>query len=160
MLFRSERIPTLGQVLEAMRGRLLVNIEIKSEAFEADGPEDAVERQVVELVQARQMADDVVISSFEWQVLANIHAMAPGIALGLLSETPADDRLRRWYTRIGAYSWNPDHRILTPPQVATLHAMGAKVFPYAVDGTIDTRRMLAMGVDGLIVDSPLQMVAG
>ena len=158
--FGGERIPTLGQVLEAMRGRLLVNIEIKSEAFEADGPEDAVERQVVELVQARQMADDVVISSFEWQVLANIHAMAPGIALGLLSETPADDRLRRWYTRIGAYSWNPDHRILTPPQVATLHAMGAKVFPYAVDGTIDTRRMLAMGVDGLIVDSPLQMVAG
>jgi glycerophosphoryl diester phosphodiesterase len=44
-----------------------------------------------------------------------------------------------------------------PQQVDSLHDLGARVFPYAVDGRIDTRGMLAMGVDGLIVDDPRQM---
>jgi glycerophosphoryl diester phosphodiesterase len=47
--------------------------------------------------------------------------------------------------------------VLTRLQVDSLHDLGARVFPYAVDGQIDTRGMLAMGVDGLIVDDPLQM---
>jgi glycerophosphoryl diester phosphodiesterase len=48
--------------------------------------------------------------------------------------------------------------VLTRLQVDALHDLGARVFPYAVDGRIDTRGMLAMGVDGLIVDDPRQMM--
>jgi hypothetical protein len=36
----------------------MVNIEIKPEAFEADGPADAVERQVLNLVREKNMLDD------------------------------------------------------------------------------------------------------
>jgi glycerophosphoryl diester phosphodiesterase len=32
--FANERLPTLAQVLETVRGQLMVNIEIKPEAFE------------------------------------------------------------------------------------------------------------------------------
>ncbi len=155
--FNGERVPTLEQVLDLARGRILVNIEIKPEAFEANGAADAVERQVVELVRAKGMTGDVLVSSFEWQILDNLRRLDPTIALGLLSDAAADESLRYWAGRIGAYSWHPDHRILTPTQVAERHAMGMKVFPYVVDGAIDTPRMLAMGVDGLIVDDPLQM---
>lgn len=158
--FNAERLPTLAQVLDAVKGHLLVNIEIKPEAFEAQGPADAVERQVLELVREKNMRDDVLISSFEWQVLENLCKMEPGIALGLLSDVPADERLLYWYQRIKGISWHPDFRVLTRPQVDTLHGLGARVFPYTVDGKMDTRGMLAMGVDGLIVDDPRQMTAG
>ncbi|BBO83567.1 glycerophosphodiester phosphodiesterase [Desulfosarcina ovata subsp. sediminis] len=155
--FRYARLPTLAQVLEAVRGRLLVNIEIKPEAFEPDGPDNAVERQVLDLVHREQMCDAVLISSFEWRMLENIRKRDDRIALGLLSERSADDRLRDWYGRLQAFSWHPDYRVLTRPQVEEFHRLGARVFPYAVDGAIDTLGMLAMGVDGLIVDDPKQM---
>ncbi|WP_319406752.1 glycerophosphodiester phosphodiesterase family protein [uncultured Desulfosarcina sp.] len=156
--FHAERLPTLSQVLDTVKGHLLVNIEIKPEAFEEKRPADAVERQVLDLVREKNMLDDVLVSSFEWQVLENLRKIDPGIALGLLSEVPADENLLHWYQRIKGFSWHPDFRVLTQQQVNTLHDMGACVFPYAVDGEIDTRGMLAMGVDGLIVDDPRQMI--
>lgn len=156
--FHAERLPTLAQVLDTVKGRLMVNIEIKPEAFEEKGPADAVERQVLDLVREKNMLEDVLVSSFEWQVLDNLRNLDPGIALGLLSETPADENLLHWYKRIKGFSWHPDFRVLTQQQVNTLHHTGARVFPYAVDGEIDTRGMLAMGVDGLIVDDPRQMM--
>lgn len=157
--FKAERLPTLAQVLEAVKGRLLVNIEIKPEAFEAQGPADAVERQVLDLVSEKKMQADILVSSFEWQVLENLREMDPHIALGLLSDVPADQHLLHWYQRIKGVSWHPDYRVLTQSQVDTLHDLGARVFPYAVKGKIDTRGMLAMGVDGLIVDDARQMTA-
>jgi len=155
--FKTERLPTLADVLEAVKGRLLVNIEIKPEAFERHGPADAVERQVLQRVREKNMCADVLISSFEWQVLENIHKIEPAIALGLLSEVAADEELTDWYRRINAFSWHPDYRVPTGDQVEALHRLGARVFPYSVNGRMDTRRMLSLGVDGLIVDDAGQM---
>jgi glycerophosphoryl diester phosphodiesterase len=155
--FKGEPLPTLAEVLDAVKGHLWVNIEIKPEAYESAGPDDAVERQVVALVRERSMVDDVLVSSFEWRVLENLRRRDGDIALGLLSDVAADDRLVDWYRRIDAFSWHPDYRVLTRAQVHRLHAMGANVFPYAVDGRIATPAMLEMGVDGLIVDDPQQM---
>ena len=157
--FYAERLPTLDQALDTVNGHLLVNIEIKPEAFEAHGPADAVERQVLDLVGEKDMLDDVLVSCFEWRVLESLRRMSPDIALGLLSDAPADENLVRWYRRIKGFSWHPDYRVLTRSQVKMLHSLGARVFPYAVNGKIDTGGMLAMGVDGLIVDDPRQMEA-
>ena len=156
-VFSAERVPTLAQVLDAVNGRLRVNIEIKPEAFERQGPADAVERQVLELVREKKMLNDVLVSSFQWQILENLRAMEPAISLGLLSELPANERLYRCYRRIEGFSWHPDYRILTRSQVDAMHGLGARVFPYTVKGKMETRALLAMGVDGLIVDDPRQM---
>lgn len=155
--FKAERPPSLAQVLDAVNGRLLVNIEIKPEAFERHGPVDAVERQVLQLVREKNMGHDVLISSFEWQVLENIHKIDPAIALGLLSEAAANEDLIEWCRRVDAFSWHPDYRVLTGEQVEAMHRLGARVFPFTVEGRMDTRRMLALGVDGLIVDAAGQM---
>lgn len=156
--FSMETLPMLGQVLDAAKDHLLVNIEIKPEAYEAQGPVDAVERQVLALVHAKHMARDVLVSSFEWQLLENLRHLDPTIALGLLSDVPMDDNLRHWYQRVKGFSWHPDYRVLTRSQVVALHELGARVFPYAVKGKIDIAGMLAMDVDGLILDDPRQMI--
>ena len=157
--FEGERVPALSQVLDAAKGRLKVNIEIKPEAFEARAQADAVERQVLDLVHSKGMAADILVSSFEWQLLERLRSLEAGIALGLLSDVPADDSLLHWYQRVQGFSWHPDYRVLTPDQVKTLHDMGGRVFPYAVNGKIDVPGMLAMGADGVILDDPLQMPA-
>lgn len=157
--FAGEKIPTLEQVLGALKGNIGVNIEIKPEAFEAHELKDAVERQVWELVRAMGMQDDVLVSSFEWRALERLRNLDSAIALGLLSDMPANESLFHWYQRVRGFSWHPDYRVLTPSQVKTLHNMGARVLPYAVDGKIDIPGMLSMGVDGLILDDPRQVPA-
>jgi glycerophosphoryl diester phosphodiesterase len=144
-------------VLDALKDRLLINIEVKPEAFESHSPADAVERQILALVNEKKMVDDVLVSSFDWRVLKKLRQLAPTIAIGLLTDVPADDRLIEWIDRVTAFSWHPDYRVLTRAQVERVHGAGVRVFPYAVDGRIDTRGMLAMGVDGMIVDDPQQM---
>ena len=152
--FGSERIPTLAQVLDSVRGRLMVNIEIKPEAVEGHGPVDAVERQVLELVHDRSMDDATLVSSFEWRVLERIRRLDSRIALGLLCENPSDRSALNWYRRIDGFSWHPDGRRLTRAQVEAWHEMGACVFPYRVVSRSALQRLLAMGVDGAIVDDP------
>ena len=156
--FSREFVPSLEQVFTLVKGHLGVNIEIKPEAFEPDGPKDSAERQVLDLVREKNMLADVLVSSFEWQMLENLSLVEPSMALGLLSDVPADANLLHWYHRVKGFSWHPDYRVLTRPQVARLQDMGARVLPYAVDGEIDIDGMLAMGVDGLILDDPGHMV--
>jgi glycerophosphoryl diester phosphodiesterase len=155
--FKMETVPTLAQVLEAVNGQLMVNIEIKPEAFEAHAPVDAVERQVLAAVRKRQMTEDVIISSFEWRLLERLRQLDPAIALGLLSDAPMDDHSLDWFQRIKGFSWHPDYRVLTRAQAEALHATGARVFPYTVGGKMDVAGMLAMGADGLILDDPRQV---
>jgi glycerophosphoryl diester phosphodiesterase len=152
--FGAERIPTLAQVLECVRGRLKVNIEIKPEAVEAHGPADAVERQVLDLVHSLAMDDAVLISSFAWPVLEKIRHLDARIALGLLCDNPAEPSAIDWCRRIAGFSWHPDSRRLTRAQVDAWHEVGARVFPYQVVSRPALQRLLALGVDGAIVDDP------
>jgi glycerophosphoryl diester phosphodiesterase len=156
-IFKLETIPTLDQVLAAVKGHLLVNIEIKPEAYERHAPADAVERQVLSMVKKRQMTEAVIISSFEWRLLERLRRLDASIAIGLLAETPMDNHVLDWFDRVKGFSWHPDCRVLTRPQVDALHAFGARVYPYAVAGRIDVAGMLAMGADGLILDDPGQV---
>ncbi len=157
--FAGQTIPELADVLDLVNGRIAVNIEIKPEAYESSNRDDAVERQILDLLTERNMLDDVIISSFSWWSLARVRSLSPAVAIGLLSARPADEHLLFWYRRLGGFSWHPDWRLVTAAQVALLHAAGARVFPYIAAGRIDSARLLAMGVDGLIVDDPSQMAA-
>ena len=56
--FSSERVPTLAEVLDACRGRVRVNIELKYY-----GHDQNLEQKVVDLVEEHEMVDDVVIMS-------------------------------------------------------------------------------------------------
>ena len=155
--FNTQRLPTLAQVLDLVKGRLWVNIEIKPEAFDPHDSADAVERQVLALVHEKKMLDDVLVSSFDWRVLKKVRQLNPTIAVGLLADVPAGDRLFEWIEAVRAFSWHPDYRVLTRAQVERVHGAGARVFPYTVNGQIDTGGLLAMGVDGMIVDDSRQM---
>lgn len=155
--FNTQRLPTLAQALDLARGRLWVNIEIKPEAFDPRSPPDAVERQILALVHEKEMLDDVLVSSFDWRVLKKMRQLNSTIAIGLLADVPINDRLFQWIDQVKAFSWHPDYRVLTRAQAQRVHGAGVRIFPYAIDGQIDTRGMLAMGVDGMIVDDPRQM---
>jgi glycerophosphoryl diester phosphodiesterase len=152
--FADERLPELGEVLDLVHGRTLLNIEIKPNAYEAHHPPDAIERQVMELVRRKEALTSVLISSFEWKILENVVSMEDAPAVALISKYPAENDNVKCCTKLRAFSWHPNCRELTYDQVKMMREKGIKVFPYNVDSREEYRRMIQMDVDGIITSDP------
>ena len=155
--FAEERLPELGEVLDLVDGRVITNIEIKSNAYEPHHPADAIEKQIVDLVKQKKALDAVLISSFKAEILMQVSAIAEKPALALISSDPADGQTIKLCQDLNAFSWHPDHRILTESQVEKMHAAGLKVFPYTIDTMADYLKMTAMNVDGVITNDPVSV---
>ena len=153
--FADEQIPELNEVLDLADGRALVNIEIKPHTYEAHHPADSVEHQIVDLIRYRSITDLVLISSFDLIILKRLKRIDPSIALGLNSRQPADITTIKNCTQIGAISWHPNHQILTSGQVKMMQNAGFRVFPYNADTAEEIKRVVDMGVDGIISSDPL-----
>ena len=153
--FADQRLPELSEVLDLANGRTRVNLEIKAQAYEHRHPQDAIEKQVVDLVKQKNLQDAVLISSFEIDILVQIASMEDPPAIALISKTPATKRIVAICKHLNVFSWHPDQRIATPHQVDMMHAAGLKVFPYNVDTFEDYQKMINMQVDGVITDDPV-----
>jgi glycerophosphoryl diester phosphodiesterase len=152
--FAGEQIPELNEVLDLADGRALVNIEIKPHTYEAHHPPDSIEHQIVNLLHRRSIIDFVLISSFDLKILRRLTRIDPSPALGLISRQPADKNTIQNCHQIGAISWHPNHQILTSGQVKMMHAAGFRVFPYNADAADEIKRVVDMGVDGIISSDP------
>jgi glycerophosphoryl diester phosphodiesterase len=155
--FADERLPELSEVLDLVNGRVITNIEIKSNAYEPHHPADAIEKQVVDLVKQKKALDAVLISSFKVEILRQVLEIAGRPALALISSDPADGQTIKLCQDLKAFSWHPDHRILTGSQVEKMHTAGFKIFPYTVDTLEDYLKISDMNVDGVITNDPVSL---
>ncbi len=141
--------------MELVDGRVITNIEIKSNAYEPHHPPDAIENQVVELVKKKNLQDSILISSFDSNVLQQISLMEAPPQIALISKHPLKKNIVEICKHLKTFSWHPDQRIVTPSQVRKLRAAGIRVFPYNVDTPEDCARMVGLKVDGVITDDPV-----
>ncbi len=153
--FSGEQLPELSEVLDLAGGQVFINIEIKPHAYEPHHPLDAVERQIIALIRRRIIADRVLISSFDLSLLQHIATIGHAPALGLISRNPANKQTLEECKQLNVVSWHPNHQILTPEQVKTMHAHDIRVFPYNADTSEEIARVLEMDVDGVISSDPL-----
>lgn len=139
------------------------NIEIKSVADEYDVSQPRPDRfcQLVNQVLTEAKLDParVVIQSFDFGVLqawkrqAEAGTILP-VRLSVLVENlrGIDHNLSTLGFKPAIYS--PNYNLIGRDGVEKLHRLGVKVIPWTVNTTGDMRRMLDMGVDGLITDYP------
>jgi glycerophosphoryl diester phosphodiesterase len=153
--FADQRLPELSEVLDLAGGLTRVNIEIKAKSYDHRHPPDAIEKQVVAMVQQKNLQEAVLISSFEIDFLVQIASMEDPPAIALISHTPASKRIVDICARLKVFSWHPDQKIVTQRQVDMMHAAGLKVFPYNVDTFEDYAGMIDMTVDGVFTDDPV-----
>lgn len=150
--FAGTCIPTLDEVLELAKGKLLVNIELKS--LEITGARIGVD--VVAAVRAHQMADDVVISSFNPFALRFSKRAGPEIEHGLLL-APDTTNWTRWGLTIRyslADGLHPEVVMVTEDYVAAAHKRKMPVRAWTVNDEAKVRELAAFGVDAIISDTP------
>jgi len=150
--FRGERIPLLAEVFEALPGAV-INVELKSRGGRPDrGLAEGVARAVAEA----GAGERVLVSSFDFGLLAAFREAAPRVATGLLFE-PAWHRPLRValaMARLRPSALHPAASLCTPDRLAGWIAAGRAVNTWTVDAPELVARLTRAGVAGLVCNGP------
>ena len=143
------RIPALKEVMDVLDKRCFINIELKGK----NTPE-AVSKLVNFYVNHRGWSyRDILISSFQHELLTSIREQNSRVMLGVLTDTDLDEALL-FGKQLHAESVNPDYTMLTKEHVSKIKAEGFKVYTWTVNEEKAIRRIKLYGVDGIISDFP------
>ena len=142
--FRGERIPTLDEVLKAVRGKLGLNIEIK---------EGAVENEVCELMRAHDAIGTSMVSSFDWKALDTVRKINPAIRIAPLAEKNRDGLIDAAVAR-HAHAVNPRFNMVDAAFCDRAHARGLQVLVWTVDVPEAMKILIEAGVDGIMTNYP------
>ncbi len=137
--------------------KVFYNIETKSSP-EGDSifhpAPDEFARLLYEEIKDLKILDRVFIQSFDVRTLQAFKRLNEEIPLVLLvSNTKGiETNLKELGFTPSVYS--PEYRMLTVAEVKKAKELGMKVIPWTVNEPDDMRKMLRLGVDGLITDYP------
>lgn len=162
-------IPTFGDALDLLRGRALLNVDLKATGYE---------EAVLEQVAAKGMAGDVLYSSLYPGSLRRIRdldrqarigisypedrrnamanpRLAPLIPVAIaLLRLALPFRILRMMAGAGANAVMLNHRVVSRRAVRTVQGAGGRVFTWTVDTPERMREVAALGVNGITTNRP------
>ena len=142
--FSTERIPTLADVLEEVRGKARLLIELKYY-----GHDQQLEQRVVDIVEQAGMVDDVAIMSLKHEGIKKFQALRPDWSTGLLL-TKAIGNLSNLDVDFLAVNT----AMATSGFIRRTQSAGKQVYVWTVNDQVSMSRMMSLGVDGIITDEP------
>ncbi|MCO5194010.1 MAG: hypothetical protein M9930_12095 [Anaerolineae bacterium] len=142
-----ETIPTLDQVLDTFGRNWLLNIEIKLYGWFNRGCEKAV----AAVIAKHNLADHVVVSSFDFRVMRRARrVMPPGVGLALLRDN-SYTYTHRFFK--GQFD-HPHFTLVTEKSMDMARATGQRVNVWTVDDSAEAQRLQTLGVNALITNRP------
>ena len=148
-VFERERVPSLSQVLEQVRpSGVDLLIELKEGQLLMPGS-----RRVVEQILGAEMESRCILQSFELEAVRRLHELAPGLRYAALYRTATPDYVGEAMS-VGADYLVLSRKLAGDSVVQDAHRNGIQVFVWTVDKPAEIRRMIDLGVDGIISNYP------
>jgi glycerophosphoryl diester phosphodiesterase len=149
--FRGERIPLLAEVFEAVPAAL-VNVELKSRG----GRDLGLAHAVAEVIHRARAESRVVVSSFDWRLVAAFRLASPDVPTGLLFDASGAWRLRLWAAirSLRPTAVHPQVDLATDARVRAWTAEGLAVNVWTVDDPARAARLAHAGAASVITNVP------
>jgi glycerophosphoryl diester phosphodiesterase len=151
--FGGERIPTLAQALDLLKGKAIAVVEIKDRGIAS---------AVVSTIRLTQAVRDVFAISFHPSVLLEVRSLNPRIPTGLLisEEVPAGEERAHAIDCVqrtcetAASTLNVNHRMVTPEFSYQARRRGMTLWAWTVNEVGRMRELISLGVQGITSDRP------
>jgi glycerophosphoryl diester phosphodiesterase len=142
--FSAERVPTLAAVLEEVRGKARLVIELKYY-----GHDQQLEQRVVDIVEQAGMADEIAIMSLKYKGIQKLRKLRPDWVVGLLSAKSIGN-----LASLDVDFLAVNTGMATPGFVRRAQERGKQVFVWTVNDRVSMFRMFSLGINGIITDEP------
>ena len=142
--FAGEKIPTLKEVLQEVKGKVKVLIELKYY-----GHDIALEQKVVDIVEEMGMCKEVAVMSLKPGQVKKIKALRPEWESGILLSKVVGD-----ISKMDVDFLAVNLGMMNPLFIKKTHAVGKKLYVWTADDPITIFKMLTYGVDGIITNEP------
>ena len=139
---KKEKIPTLNQVLFILDNKLKIIIELKG-AY--------VEKKVVDLVEKHKLVHNVILSSFVHSRLARVRKLNPNIKIAYTVNRLAAKKVKNLRH---ASQIHIRYSFVSKKLVEEAHKRGIEVFAWTVNAKRAIKKLVTMGIDGIITDNP------
>jgi glycerophosphoryl diester phosphodiesterase len=139
-----ERIPTLQEVINVVKGRAILQIELKGRG---------VEEAVVNCVEANGVVDEVVVTSFRHSMVKKVTALNPRVSTGVLFACLPIDAARL-AVDAGAQALHANVNYIDAYLVEAGHLCGLKVRAWNTDDPDQMRWLMGLGVDAIGSNRP------
>ena len=153
-------IPTLQEIFDALP-QMTFNVEPKQ-------AEPSITQPLCEMIRARNMAEKVIVGSFRQMAIDEFRQACPEVAT---SATPgeATEFLAKYKVGLGE-SYTPPMQALQIPQsvgsinivtkefIETARKLNLQVHVWTINDPNDMRRLIDLGVDGIMTDYPDRML--
>ena len=139
-------MPTLRQVLDELPETMPLNVEIKRKS--ADPSELA--RRLGATLGARPR---ILVSSFDWEVLAAVRSELPSLAIGPLAHDSTDGLLDV-ASDLDSWSVHCHHEIADDELLDEARRAERPVLVYTVNEDESVRELFRRGVSGVFTDTP------
>lgn len=149
-----QRIPLLADVLALACDQAQVTIEVKSTHGRANRWFVAELKQIIDNTPPWQ---DIIVSSFDWQIIEYVHELIPGLPTAALSDESNSNALLQRVKALGVQIWSPEYHDVDNILVDEAHSLGLKVIPYTVNKIEHVEHMVKIGIDGIITDYPVKV---
>ncbi len=159
-----QAVPTLGELLDVVRGKGKIQIEIKLGAGSARYP--GIERKVVDAITARGMMSDVLIISFDFPTLKEIKSLDARLKTGALvtaawmgsrSLASPERVVAEALDATGADYFMPPGNTVSAELAHAVRARGLKIGVWTVNAEPEMRRLAGLGVDAITSDDPIEL---
>jgi glycerophosphoryl diester phosphodiesterase len=147
--YAGEPVPTLDEVMDLVRGKMKLNIEIKISGLEPD-----IAERTIAVIHENEFSDQCVITSFDRATIEKVKVLAPDIRTGwIFSKIPGPE--------IFGGTWevlSVNYKSVTPEFMEKARAANKQVYVWTVNKPAIMKRMIQLGVDAILTDYPDRLI--
>jgi glycerophosphoryl diester phosphodiesterase len=145
-----ETILTLEEFIDLTKDDIAaLNIEIKNGPIKYKG----MDEKLIAILESCDMIDRVIISSFDHELLKDLKEKKPELLTGILYNAGLIDHIKP-VKDAKADAAHPDHAQMTADNIKAIKDAGFLINVWTVDDEEDIKRMIDLGVSGIISNFP------
>ncbi len=161
--YKGEPVPTLEEAFKLINGKAVFVVELKHGSDMYPG----IEEKVIDLIRKYNAYSWVIIHSFDDKVLQRFHQLDHRIELHKLfvfktNLFPLIYDLKVHFGSLKKYNNVKEisvyYKFVNKPLINAAHRMGFKINAWTVNDPDIARRLIYMGVDGIITDYPSEII--